>query len=140
MEKSPEKTAYSSERALLLSQGIPDLLKWFKASGRDLPWRQERTPYRIWISESMLQQTRIETVLKYYPRFIERFPSLEELAKAEEDQVLKCWEGLGYYSRAKNLRKAARLCMEQYQGELPERAADLRKLPGVGSYTAGAVA
>lgn len=124
----------------MLKQAAPALVDWFRQVGRPLPWRNHPTPYEILVSETMLQQTRIETVLRYYPRFMTHFPNLESLAAAEEQSVLKLWEGLGYYSRARNLKKAAEQCVAEYGGRLPETAAALKKLPGVGDYTAGAVA
>lgn len=124
----------------MLKQVAPALVEWFRRAGRPLPWRDHPTPYAILVSETMLQQTRIETVLRYYPRFMAQFPDLESLAAAEEQSVLKLWEGLGYYSRARNLKKAAEQCVAEYGGRLPETAVALKKLPGVGDYTAGAVA
>ena len=116
------------------------LLAWYDRCARKMPWRGIRNPYRTWISEIMLQQTRVETVIPYYERFISRFPSLSDLAAAQESDVLKMWEGLGYYSRARNLLKGARQVMEQYGGILPEDPALLRKISGIGPYTAGAIA
>ena len=123
-----------------LRAAAPPLAAWFKENGRALPWRGTKDPYRVLVSETMLQQTRIETVLRYYDRFLERFPSPAALAAAEEEEVLKLWEGLGYYSRARNLKKTAERCVREYGGRLPESAALLKKLPGIGDYTAGAVA
>ena len=105
-----------------------------------LPWRLEPTPYHVWISEIMLQQTRIEAVLPYYARFLEALPDIPALAAVEEDRLLKLWEGLGYYSRARNLKKAAGRVMADFGGELPREAAKLKTLPGIGDYTAGAIA
>lgn len=116
------------------------LLKWYRAQKRELPFRKDRNPYRIWVSEIMAQQTRIEAMLVYFERFIERYPTIEALAKASEDELLKSWQGLGYYSRAKNLQKAAKVCLEKYDGNLPSTKAELCKLPGIGEYTAGAIA
>lgn len=116
------------------------LLAWYDAHGRVLPFRGTKDPYRIWISEIMLQQTRTETVGAYYTRFLERFPDVFSLAAAPEQDVLKCWEGLGYYSRARNLHKAAKRIVEQYSGDFPADLEALRALPGVGDYTAAAVA
>ena len=115
------------------------LLTFFDDSARDLPWRATREPYRVWISEVMLQQTRVEAVLPYYERWLQRYPDLDALADAPLDDVLKQWEGLGYYSRARNLHAAAHVVREQYSGEFPSTYADLRALPGVGDYTAGAI-
>ena len=116
------------------------LLSWYDAGHRPLPWRETRDPYAIWISEIMLQQTRAETVVSYYERFLARFPNVRALAQAPEEDVLKAWEGLGYYSRARNLQSAARKIVAEYGGSLPGTCAELRKLPGIGPYTAGAVA
>ena len=128
------------KRTAGLRAAAPLLTEWFQGNGRKLPWRGTKDPYRILVSESMLQQTRIETVLRYYDRFLACFPELESLAAAPEEAILKRWEGLGYYSRARNLKKAAEYCVKEYGGRLPETAAELKKLPGVGEYTAGAVA
>ena len=116
------------------------LLAWFDADRRPMPWRDEPTPYRVWISEIMLQQTRVATVIPYFERFLARFPGLEALAAAQEEEVLSCWSGLGYYSRARNLRRAAELLLAEHGGILPPDPADLRRLPGIGPYTAGAIA
>ncbi len=116
------------------------LLRWYRAHRRDLPWRRTRDPYAIWISEAMLQQTRVETVLPYYQRFLQRFPDARALATADLDEVLSVWQGLGYYSRARNLRRAAQQLVAEHEGQLPEDADSLRRLPGVGRYTAGAIA
>ena len=116
------------------------LLGWYRANRRDLPWRRTRDPYAIWISESMLQQTRVETVIPYYERFLARFPDAAALAGAELDDVLELWTGLGYYSRARNLHRAAQAVVERHGGALPDDPEALRALPGVGPYTAGAVA
>lgn len=116
------------------------LLAWYHQEKRDLPWRQNHNPYFIWLSEIMLQQTQVATVIDYFNRFIERFPRVELLAQAEEDEVLKLWEGLGYYSRARRLVPCAKLVVETYGGVFPRTYASLIKLPGVGPYTAGAIA
>lgn len=116
------------------------LLEWFEGRERDVPWRTERDPYRVWVAEVMAQQTRLDTVLPYYGRFIERFPDIESLADARLDQVLKSWEGLGYYARARNLHSAAREVVARYGGQLPRDPVLLRELPGIGPYTAGAIA
>lgn len=117
-----------------------DILKFYDAGRRALPWRGELHPYRVWVSEVMLQQTRVDTVLPYYRAWMERFPDLEALASASLDDVLKAWEGLGYYARARNLHRAALLVRDRMGGKLPARAAELRALPGFGEYTSGAVA
>jgi len=116
------------------------LLDWYDVHQRDLPWRKSRDPYAIWISETMLQQTRVETVIPYYNRFLSRFPDIESLAAADRDQVFALWSGLGYYSRADNLHRAARMMVDEFEKRVPDEAEELRKLPGVGRYTAGAVA
>ena len=116
------------------------LLSWFYENHRDLPWRNHRTPYSTWISEAMLQQTRVTTVLDYYPRFLKRFPDPSSLAKAPEDEVLKLWEGLGYYSRARNLKRGAEYICEHFGGELPSDPDLLIRIPGIGPYMQGAIA
>jgi len=116
-----------------------NLLAWYDTERRDMPWRNTSDPYRIWLSEVMLQQTRVDQAEPYYHRFVERFPTVEELANASLDDVLACWEGLGYYSRARNLYKAARRIVESFGGRIPSDEQDIRSLPGVGPYTAAAV-
>jgi A/G-specific adenine glycosylase len=116
------------------------LLAWFDNQARDLPWRRKRTPYRVWVSEVMLQQTQVETVLDYYERFLDRFPTVHDLAAATQEEVLKLWEGLGYYRRARLLHKAANVVVADYEGRLPADVDALRELPGIGRYTAGALA
>ena len=116
------------------------LLLWFYKEQRDLPWRKNRTPYRIWISEIMLQQTRVEAVIPYYERFLQEFPTVESLAKSSEERVLKLWEGLGYYTRARNLHKAAKKIVKEYRGVFPGKLEDIQSMPGIGQYTAGAIA
>lgn len=116
------------------------LLPWYAQNARDLPWRADREPYHIWISEIMLQQTRVEAVREYYIRFLHALPSIEDLAFVEENRLLKLWEGLGYYTRARNLQKAAREIVHQWGGVFPQEYAHIRALPGIGPYTAGAIA
>jgi A/G-specific adenine glycosylase len=116
------------------------LLRWYDANRRDLPWRRSVDPYAIWISEAMLQQTRVETVIPYWERFLETFPDVESLARADLDDVYSVWTGLGYYSRARNLKAAAESIVADHGGRLPTTAAGLRGLKGIGRYTAGAVA
>ncbi|MBP3705577.1 MAG: A/G-specific adenine glycosylase [Clostridia bacterium] len=116
------------------------LLPWYRENARDLPWRRDHDPYRVWVSEIMLQQTRVEAVIGYYDRFMAAFPTVEALAAADEARVLKLWEGLGYYSRARNLQKAAKVITGELGGVFPDTAEGLLKLPGIGAYTAGAVA
>ncbi len=116
------------------------ILLWYDEGHRPLPWRSTRDPYRIWVSEIMLQQTKADTVKEYYLRFLDAFPDIFALASAPEDAVLKAWEGLGYYSRARNLQKAAKLITETMDGHFPRKAEELKRLPGIGDYTAGAVA
>lgn len=116
------------------------LLLWYRDNARRLPWREHPTPYRVWLSEVMLQQTRVAAVLDYYKRFLEAAPTVQALAELEEDELMKLWQGLGYYSRARNLQKAARQIMEKHAGVFPDTYEDIRALAGVGDYTAGAVA
>lgn len=116
------------------------LLIWYRQNARDLPWRKEITPYRVWISEIMLQQTRVETVKPYFERFMRELPDVRALSEVREERLLKLWEGLGYYSRARNLQKAARQICERHGGQLPANASELRALCGIGDYTAGAIA
>ncbi len=116
-----------------------DLLRWYDGAARDLPWRRTRDPYAIWVSEVMLQQTRVETVIPYYERFLERFPTPQALAEADEDTVLSHWSGLGYYRRARLLHAGVREVVAQYGGKVPEDAQRRLDLPGVGRYTAGAI-
>ena len=116
------------------------LLRWFHRHGRDLPWRRTRDPYRIVVSEFMLQQTQVSRVEAYYHRFLKRYPSIESLAGASPGMVRESWDGLGYYRRAANLHQLARVVMQEHAGLIPSDPAELRKLPGVGRYTAGAVA
>ncbi|MBQ3889488.1 MAG: A/G-specific adenine glycosylase, partial [Clostridia bacterium] len=123
-----------------LSHAVAPLTAWFAENRADLPWRREPSPYHVWLSEIMLQQTRIRAALPYYERFLQAAPDIAALASLPDDALMKLWEGLGYYSRAKNLKKAAQTVTEQYGGELPHTAEELRKLPGIGSYTAGAIA
>ena len=118
---------------------VKPMLVWYNENARDLPWRRTKDPYLIWVSEIMLQQTRVEAVLGYYERFTSALPTVTDLALCPEDRLLKLWEGLGYYSRARNMQKAARIVCESYAGQMPESAADLMKLPGIGEYTAGAI-
>lgn len=115
------------------------LISWYLEEKRDLPWRRTSNPYYIWVSEVMLQQTRVETVIPYYERFIGKFPTLAELAEAKEEDVLKMWEGLGYYSRARNLQAGVKEVVAEYGSRIPENRKDISKLKGVGPYTAGAV-
>lgn len=115
------------------------LISWYLANKRDLPWRQNRDPYRVWVSEIMLQQTKVDTVKPYFERFMEKFPDVHALANAEEQTVLKAWEGLGYYSRARNLQSAVREVVATYDGKIPDDKNELGKLKGVGPYTKGAI-
>ena len=120
---------------------VAPLLRWAEKHLRDLPWRVEpRDPYRVWVSEMMLQQTQVATVIPYFRRFTEHFPTVEALAAAPLDDVLKLWEGLGYYARARNLHRAARQVVAEFDGYLPDTVEELSKLPGIGRYTAGAIA
>lgn len=115
------------------------LLGWFRQFQRDLPWRRTRDPYRIWLSEIMLQQTRVAAVIPYYEKFLERFPDIRTLAAASQEEVLRLWSGLGYYSRARNLQKAAQQIVAQHGGQFPTNIEDVLELPGIGNYTAAAI-
>ena len=115
------------------------LLDWFAAHARDLPWRRQPAPYPTWVSETMLQQTQVATVLEYYPAFMARFPTVESLAAAPVDDVLKAWEGMGYYRRAHNLHRAAQIIVSEHGGVMPHDESSLLSLPGIGRYTAGAI-
>lgn len=115
------------------------LLSWFTEHAREMPWRENRDPYRIWVSEIMLQQTQVKTVHEYFLRFIKRFPTVTALAEAPETQVLKAWEGLGYYSRARNLHRGAQYVIDNFQGQIPANPAMIRQIPGIGPYSAGAI-
>jgi A/G-specific adenine glycosylase len=128
---------YNPQMAMIAGK---KLLDWYVKQARDLPWRGQKDPYAIWVSEVMLQQTRVETVIPYYEKWMRTFPSLHVLADADLDQVLSVWEGLGYYRRAHNLRRTAKLVVEKYGGSLPQSVGELIKLPGIGSYTAAAIA
>ena len=116
------------------------LIPWYEAHKRELPWRQDREPYHVWLSEIMLQQTRVEAVKEYYRRFLTTLPTIADLAEAPEEQILKLWEGLGYYNRVRNLQKAAQTICADYAGVFPSEYAQIRSLSGIGDYTAGAIA
>lgn len=131
------KASLRKERLFAISK---PLLTWYDENRRILPWREDPTPYHVWVSEIMLQQTRVEAVKPYYKRFMEQLPDIQSLAAAEEERLLKLWEGLGYYSRVRNLQKAAIQIMEEYGGVMPDTDEELLKLKGIGSYTAGAIA
>ena len=135
----------SGEREILadvkrLERVAYPLLTWYKENGRDLPWRREPNPYKVWISEIMLQQTRIEAVKPYFDRFMKELPDVAALAAVDDDRLMKLWEGLGYYNRARNLKKAADVIVREYGGVMPPQYLELKKLPGIGCYTAGAIA
>lgn len=123
----------------LLETAVPKLLGWYSENKREMPWRADPSPYRVWISEIMLQQTRIEAVIPYYYRFLRELPTVEALADVADDRLMKLWEGLGYYSRARNLKRAAAEIVRKYGGVLPQTAEKLIALPGIGEYTAGAI-
>ena len=123
-----------------LDKIVDPLLTWFQGNARVLPWREEPTPYRVWVSEIMLQQTRVEAVKPYFQRFIDALPDVCDLAACQEQRLLKLWEGLGYYNRVRNMQTAAQTVMEEYQGQLPASYKELLKLKGIGHYTAGAIA
>ena len=121
-------------------EAVLALLKWYDDSARSLPWRSQPTPYRVWISEIMLQQTQVATVVPYFERFMAELPEVSALAEVDEEQLFKLWEGLGYYSRARHLHQAAQQIMERFEGRVPGTKAELLTLPGIGEYTAGAIA
>ena len=123
-----------------LTKIVKPIVKWYQNQEKTLPWKQDKEPYHIWVSEIMLQQTRIEAVKKYYTRFMQELPTIHDLANVSEEKLLKLWEGLGYYSRAKNLKKAAIQIEQEYEGKIPTNYKELLKLPGIGEYTAGAIA
>jgi A/G-specific adenine glycosylase len=123
----------------MLEEIVKPLLMWYDGHARVLPWREQVTPYRVWVSEIMLQQTRVEAVKPFYERFMDRLPDIQALAECPDDALLKLWEGLGYYNRVKNMKKAAQILMDEYQGEMPDTPEKIRSLPGIGPYTAGAV-
>lgn len=127
-------------KEILSPTAVQALLLWYQQNKRDLPWRHTSDPYRIWISEIMLQQTRVEAVKPYYARFLEAAPDVRALAELPEEKLMKLWEGLGYYSRARNLQKAARVVVKEFNGVMPNTYEQLLKLPGIGEYTAGAIA
>src|SRR5690348_2434613 len=116
------------------------LLGWYHKNKRTLPWRGHASAYAVWVSEIMLQQTRVETVIPYFERWLELFPTIQALAAAPEQTVLSAWEGLGYYSRARNMHKAAKMVQAEFDGQLPSEVSQLRRLPGIGRYTAAAIA
>lgn len=140
MPKRPTPTTTAFQTEPELAPLLRALCNWYQAHHRKLPWRDISDPYAIWVSEIMLQQTQVATVVPYYTQFLAKFPTLAALAKAPESAVLKAWEGLGYYSRARNLQKAARHVVETLNGQMPTTQEALQKLPGVGRYTAGAIA
>lgn len=123
-----------------LKKIVRPLTKWYQENHRKLPWRENKEPYRIWVSEIMLQQTRVETVIPYYGRFMKQLPDIAALAACGDEELIKLWEGLGYYSRVRNLKKAAQIICTQYQGQFPQDFDAILALPGIGAYTAGAVA
>ncbi len=133
---SEKKSADSANNLRKLRE---DLLSWFDANGRKLPWRVSYSPYQVWISEIMLQQTQVKTMLPYFHRWMARFPDAPSIVKAPEDEIMRFWEGLGYYARARNIRKAAQMMVTEHGGEVPGDFDSVRKLPGVGRYTAGAI-
>lgn len=135
-----EKVKIVENREYVLGALVEPLCSWYEKNRRSMPWREDASPYHVWLSEIMLQQTRIEAAMAYYERFIRRLPDVKALAEVSEEELLKLWEGLGYYNRARNLQKAARLVVERYDGKLPADYDLLLALPGIGNYTAGAIA
>ena len=140
---APPSVIFGKESSLDVSRFASfrrQLIRWYERNARDLPWRRTTDPYRVWISEIMLQQTTVVAVVPYFERFLDRFPTVRDLAAADENDVLRLWEGLGYYSRARNLRKAAQVIVHEYDGVFPSDVDTIQKLPGIGRYTAGAIA
>ena len=135
MNKEWEKWTYEETKEFQ-----DQFIQWYEQEKRNLPWRYNRDPYRIWISEIMLQQTRVDTVIDYFYRFMEWFPTIEELATAPEEKLLKAWEGLGYYSRARNIQAAAKQIMSEFDGKMPQTPEEISSLKGIGPYTTGAIA
>lgn len=132
--------AYESQHSVDQLELICDpLLQWYRANKRDLPWRNHISAYRVWLSEIMLQQTRVEAVKPYYARFLEELPDLYALATCEEDKLMKLWQGLGYYNRVRNMQKAAQVILQEHDGEFPKDYHQILSLPGIGTYTAGAI-
>lgn len=125
--------------SLLNPINLLPLVSWFRENKRDLPWRRHNAPYFVWVSEIMLQQTQVKTVIPYFERWIELFPTIESLANASEEVVIKAWEGLGYYSRARSLHQGAKMCVENFDGELPSDPEKLERIKGIGPYTKGAI-
>ncbi len=140
MSRRASSRSYLDRLTPALCETFHRLIDWYRQHARDLPWRRTRDPYRIWVAEVMLQQTRVDQAGPYYERFLKAFPTVEALAAASLDEVLRCWEGLGYYARARNLHQAARLLVAEHGGRLPTTYEALRRLPGIGPYTAAAVA
>src|SRR5690349_8210065 len=145
MKQPPNGAGAAQKKTSSASKSLPGapalrrkLLAWYDRHRRDLPWRNTRDPYRIWVSEIMLQQTRVEAVIPYYENFLRRFPDVNALASADMEQVLSCWSGLGYYSRARNLQKAAQAITAAHSSRFPETMAEALALPGIGAYTAPA--
>lgn len=142
LEKNNDQKAamLQKENKDIFRKLVQPLIQWYRINRRDLPWRQDTDPYHIWVSEIMLQQTRVTAVIPYYTRFLEELPDIASLAQASEEQILKLWEGLGYYSRVRNMQTAARQIVEDYDGVFPSAFKEIRSLKGIGTYTAGAVA
>ena len=139
MQKESQKQLHTREE-YSYNEIVSPLLFWYEKNKRDLPWRKSADPYKVWVSEIMLQQTRVEGAKEYYARFLAKFPTVQALAEADEESLLKVWEGLGYYSRARNMQKAARQVCDEFGGEFPADKDKLRALAGIGDYTAGAIA
>ena len=128
-----------NDEKVILKKAVPLVIKWYLENKRDLPWRNGKNAYHIWVSEIMLQQTRVEAVKPFYARFLEIYPSIEALAEAKEDELLKVWEGLGYYNRVRNMQIAARQIVSEHKGRFPETYEETKRLKGIGNYTAGAI-
>jgi len=139
-DRNTDKMCNREDRLLEIRRIILPLGKWYQANQRDLPWRRSGDPYTVWVSEIMLQQTRVETVKEYYIRFLKALPDVRALAECPDDRLMKLWEGLGYYRRVQNMQKAARQIVADYNGKFPDEVSELKKLKGIGDYTAGAIA
>lgn len=134
-----EEQKIMAENIIGFREIVTPLLEWYGRNARILPWRENTDPYRVWVSEIMLQQTRVETVKPYFERFLKQLPTIADLAAAEEETLLKLWEGLGYYTRVRNLQKAAQVICKEHGGVFPEAYEEIAALPGIGPYTAGAI-
>lgn len=139
IEQNIEQKTVQNRKGNTTAYLAKQILEWHKDHRRELPWRKDQDPYHVWVSEIMLQQTRIEAVIPYYERFLKELPEISDLAQCPDEKLMKLWEGLGYYSRVRNLKKVAKQIMDEYGGKFPEEPKDILGLAGIGAYTAGAV-